>query len=226
MTTPIGPQDERPPVGQVQFGSLRRLRPISDCFGGDRGRPVDRYYIENFLAREAACIQGRVLEVGDRFYTERFGGDRVQVSDVLNVTEGNPYATIVADLTRADHVPSDTFDCIILTQTLQYVYDPRPAVRTLHRILKPGGVVLATLPGISQKDQGDWTWYWSFTGRGVRRLFEEAFAPEAITVESHGNVLAATAFLQGIAAEELTPAELDTHDPLYEVSITLKARRE
>ena len=86
--------------------------------------------------------------------------------------------------------------------------------------------MLATCPGISQKDQGDWTWYWSFTGRGVRRLFEEAFAPEAITVESHGNVLAATAFLQGIAAEELTPAELDTHDPLYEVSITLKARRE
>ncbi len=226
MTTAISPQAERPPVGQVQFGHLRRLTPISDCFGGDRGRPIDRYYIETFLEREAACIQGRVLEVGDRFYTERFGGERVQVSDVLNVTEGNPHATIVADLTHADHVPSATFDCIILTQTLQYVYEPRLAVRTLHRILKPGSVVLATFPGISQKDQGDWTWYWSFTGRGVRRLFEEVFTPAGVTVESHGNVLAATAFLQGIAAEELTPAELDTHDPLYEVSITLRARRE
>lgn len=226
MIASVPLQDERPAVGQVQFGSLRSLTPISDCFGGDRGRPIDRYYIETFLAREAACIQGRVLEVGDRFYTERFGGERVQVSDVLNVTEGNPYATIVADLTRAEHVPSDTFDCIILTQTLQYVYEPCLAVRTLHRILKPGGVVLATLPGISQKDQGDWTWYWSFSGKGVRRLFEEVFSPAGVTVEGHGNVLAAMAFLQGIAAEELTPAELDTHDPRYEVAITLKARRE
>ena len=226
MITATRPQEERPAVGQIQFGSLRRLAPISQWFGGDRGRPIDRYYIENFLAREAACIQGRVLEVGDRFYTERFGSERVQVSDVLNVTDGNPYATIVADLTRADHVPSNMFDCIILTQTMQYVYEPRLAVCTLHRILKPSGVVLATFPGISQKDQGDWTWYWSFTGKGVQRLFEEAFSPAAVTVESHGNVLAATAFLQGIAAEELTPAELDTHDPRYEVSITLKARRE
>jgi hypothetical protein len=40
--------------------------------------------------------------------------------------ERHPGATIVGDLTRADHIPSDSFDCVNLTQTLQFIYDVRP----------------------------------------------------------------------------------------------------
>ena len=116
-------------------------------FGYDRGRPIDRYYIEEgFLARHGDDIRGHVLEIGDASYTQEFGGDRVAVSDVLHVDEGNPQATIVADLSSADHIPSDTFDCIIFTQTLHFIYDVRSAIQTLHRILKPEGVLLATFP--------------------------------------------------------------------------------
>ena len=106
-------------AGTVDFGQLRRLTPISREFGYDRGLPIDRYYIEQFLSTNASDIRGRVLEMGDDSYTRKFGADRVQQADVLHVVEGNPRATIVADLTCADHVPSDIFDCIILTQTLQ-----------------------------------------------------------------------------------------------------------
>src|SRR5207302_1422674 len=112
--------------------------------------PIDRYYIENFLARHDSDIHGRVLEIGDDAYTRRFGGSRVTKSDVLHVAEGNPKATLVADLAQADWVPSEIFDCIIFTQTLQFIYDVKTVVRTLFRILKPGGVLLATVPGISQ----------------------------------------------------------------------------
>ena len=52
-------------------------------------------------------------------------------------TEGNPQATIVGDLTDAPHIPSDAFDCAIVTQTLQFVYDVRAALATLHRVLRP-----------------------------------------------------------------------------------------
>ncbi len=93
-----------------------------------------------------------MLEIHDDSYTKRYGGGRVHSSDVLDVAEDNPQATIVADLTRADHVPSEAFDCIIFTQTLQFIYDMRSAVQTLERILKPGGTLLATLPG-HQPDQ-------------------------------------------------------------------------
>ena len=46
-----------------------------------------------------------------------------------------------------------------------------------------------------------------------------------MVVEAHGNVLAATSFLQGLAAGELTVAELAYRDPAYEVLITASARK-
>ena len=213
------------PFGEVQFGSLRRLTPISQDFGCDRGRPVDRYYIENFLATYGEDIRGRVLEIGENSYTRRFGGDRVTKSDILHVVEGDPEATIIADLTDADHIPSDTFDCFILTQTLQLIYDVRAAVKTIYRILKPGGVLLATFPGISQTYDNEWggTWCWNFTTVSARRLFQEVFPPENLTIETFGNVFAAISFLHGVAVEELTKEELDYRDPGYDVSITVRA---
>jgi len=213
-----------PPVGWVRFGSLRRVTPISTNYGFDRGLPIDRYYIERFLSTWAADIQGHVLEIGDDSYTRQFGGNRVIISDVLHVTEGNPKATIVGDLTHADHIPSDFFDSVILAQTLHLIYDVRAALITLYRILKPGGVLLATFPGISQKShEWDAYWCWSFTTLSARRLFEETFPAADIRVEAHGNVLSAVAFLQGLATQELRQKELDYRDPNYEVLITVRA---
>jgi SAM-dependent methyltransferase len=207
---------------------MRRITPISRVFGFDRGTPIDRYYIEKFLARNAADIRGRVLEVGDDAYTREFGGDRVATSDVLHVSEKNARATIIADLADAQNVPSGAFDCIVLTQTLQLIYDVRAAVSTLHRILRPGGVVLATIPGISQIDHYDWSdsWYWAFTMLSARRLFEEFFSAGSVRIESFGNVLTATAFLQGIASGELRADELDHNDSDYPVTITVRAVKE
>lgn len=215
----------RPPVGRVNFGSLRRLTPISLEFGYDRGLPIDRYYIESFLARQANDIRGRVLEIGDDCYTRQFGGDRVTTRNVLHIKEGNPLATFVGDLTNADHIPSDAFDCFILTQTLHLVYDFRSALKTIHRILKPGGVVLATFPGISQISIDEWAdyWYWAFTTRSARQMFEEFFPSTNVKVEAHGNVLAAIAFLQGLCVDELSQKELDHRDRPYELLITVRA---
>ena len=219
------PERRQIPTGSVHYGDLRRLRPISPNFGFDRGKPIDRYYIENFLAHWSGDIRGRVLEIGDNSYTQRYGGSRVKVSDVLNIAEGNPQTTIVADLTSAEHIPSDTFDCIILTQTLQFIYDVRSAIQTLHRILKPGGALLATFPGITQtscREYGE-CYCWAFTQLSARRLFEETFPAASIGIEAHGNVLAVMAFVHGLAVEELRREELDYHDPDYELLITLRA---
>lgn len=215
----------RPPLGKIGFGSWRRVTPISQEFGYDRGLPIDRYYIENFLAQYADDIQGRVLEIGDNSYTRKFGGDRVTKSDVLHVKEGNPEATIVGDLTCADHIPSDSFDCLVLTETLHLIYDVRAALKTIYRILKPGGVALVTFPGISQIAHDQWGdyWYWSFTTLSARRMFEEVFPAANVQVETHGNVLVAIAFLHGLALEELRQQELDHCDRRYQVEITVRA---
>jgi SAM-dependent methyltransferase len=217
-----------PRPGSVDFGDLRRVEPVSRDFAADRGRALDRHFIESFLARNTSDVRGRVLEIGEDTYTRRYGGERVTHSEVLHVREGNPRATIVADLADAPQIPDATFDCIVLTQTLHLIYDARSAVRTLQRILKPGGVLLLTVPGISPvpvKSQWGSTWYWAFTQLSVQRMLAEVFGESAVAVEVHGNVLAATAFLQGLAAEELSREELAVVDPDFPVIVGARAVR-
>jgi SAM-dependent methyltransferase len=215
-----------PPVGWIRFGQFRRLKPITKDYGNSRGLEIDRYYIEKFLAEHATDIRGHVLEIKHNAYTLNYGGDRVTKSDVLHKVEGNPDATIIADLTNADHLPSDTFDTIIFTQTLQFIYDIKSSVATLYRILKPGGILLATTPGISQiirEDFDMWGEYWRFTSLSVRLLFEGFFQPEFVSTCSFGNVLTAISFLEGLASDDLEKKELDSVDPNYEVIIAVRA---
>lgn len=138
------------PVGRVKFGDLESAIPISRNFGWDRGEPIDHYYIEQFLKRNAGDIQGRVLEIGDDSYSQMFGRGRIVKQDILHVHAGNPRATIVGDLSMPGVLPEAAFDCIIFTQTLHLIYDMATAMRRLHASLRPGGVLLATVPGISQ----------------------------------------------------------------------------
>jgi SAM-dependent methyltransferase len=213
----------------VRFGNLRRVTPVSNESGFDRGRPIDRYYIEKFLGSHAGDVRGRVLEFGDDRYISMFGNGRVTRADVLHVVAGNPRATIVADLARGDNIPGDSFDCIIMTQTLQMIYDLRAAVGTLHRILKPGGVLLLTTHGISKvgrrEGQDDWGEYWHLTSQSAGRLLGEIFGAGNVKVTAYGNVLSAVAFLHGLATEELGAGELEYRDSPYEVVVGVRAEK-
>jgi SAM-dependent methyltransferase len=206
----------------------RSLSPVSRLFGTDRGTPIDRHYIERFLDANQAAIHGRVLEVGDATYTTQFGGSRVTQSDVLHATPGNRKATLVGDLASGLGIPSGAFDCIILTQVLPFLFDVRGAIHTVYAALRPGGTVLATVPGISQISRYDmdrWGDFWRFTSLSARKTFETEFSADGVMVETFGNVWIATAFLQGLALHEVTAAELKHNDPDYEVIITVKATK-
>ena len=206
-------------------GTIRRTTPLSEHWGRDRGTPVDRYYIERFLAAERDAIRGRVLEVMNADYTDRFGS-AVERKDVLDIDAANEFATIVADLAAADSVPSDIFDCFILTQTLQYIYDLKAAVEHAHRILRPGGTLLCTIPAISRiarlRLESE---YWRMTPAACSRLFGDVFAGGDVGVRAHGNVLTAVAFLVGMAVEELSSSELDRNDPFFPLVVTVRATK-
>jgi SAM-dependent methyltransferase len=210
----------------ASWQDLRSIEPVSRKFGTDRGTAIDRYYIEKFLDHYRGDIKGCVLEIGDRAYTTRFGGNRVTQSDVLHATSDNPHATIVGDLATGDGVSSVAFDCIILTQTLPFIFDVRQTVCHVLRALKPGGVVLATVPGISQISRYDmdrWGDFWRFTDASVKRLFEDVFGTGNVQIEVYGNVLVACGFLQGLAAHEISTEELHHKDPDYQLLITVRA---
>jgi SAM-dependent methyltransferase len=204
------------------------LQPASATFGVDRGQPVDRWYIDRFLEANARDLRGVVLEIAERTYTDRFGGDGIERAEVLHVDAGAPGATLIGDLGTGEGIPDAAFDCAILTQTLPFIYDFGAAIRHLERALRPGGVVLATMAGISQVSRYDmdrWGDYWRFTSASATRMFEEVFGEGTVSVAGYGNVLSAAALLYGVSAEELTREELDARQPDYEVLLGVRAEK-
>ena len=226
VVTKLKSKEYNPPPGWVRFGDMRRLKPFSERWGRDRGLPIDRYYIEGFIGSNSGLIKGRVLEFGDDRYTQKFYNPAISARDIINLDkEANPGTTIAADIANAPQILSNTYDCIICTQTLQFIYDYKKAVETLYRILAPGGLLLATFPGISPTSGTAWSryWCWNFTVLSAENIFKEFFPRENVEVKACGNLICAAGFLYGLSAEELTEEELNYHDPRYEIVITVKA---
>jgi len=227
-------------VSRARVGG-RRL-PVSAHFGYDRGLPIDRFYIEHFLARFACRpgylagdIRGHVLEVGGRDYVDRFGiaGDQpgpgvVHSVDVLHESVIDPQATLVGDLAEAGTLPAARFDCVICTQVLPLIWDTRAVLASLYQSLRLNGVLLLTVPGISRSiapESDQWSDYWRFTSVSARRLVSEAFPGGQVEVDAYGNVQSAAFALYGFAAHELSTERLMLRDPAYEVIIGVRAMR-
>lgn len=208
----------------VDLGDLRRTTPISPHWGSERGLPVDRHYIEQFLGKHSADVAGVVLEAREADYTRRFGGDRVTSSHVLDLDPDNPFATVITDLRNARNIPADQYDCIILTQVIHEIDDMPSAVAECARILRPGGVLLATFPCASRIAESGWDGdFWRLTPAAARQLFVHSFPVDGLEIAAVGNVLVNTAFLYGLAAHELTPEEYDRHDPHHPSAVMIRA---
>jgi hypothetical protein len=214
----------------TDWSVLRRVRPYRPDFGTHRGDCVDRFYVEKFLAACQESIKGHVAEIGGDDYVTRFGGGRVSRIDILDLNEQNDGRTMTIDLIQTEAAPEDLFDCIICTQVLLLIFDYHAALLTLYKMLKPGGVLLVTVPGISQRVSrwmlgGQGQDCWRFTGYSMQRAVSEIFEAEETLVQTYGNVLTATAFLHGLTVTELTQAEFEYHDPDYEVIIGVRAMK-
>lgn len=200
------------------------ITPLSDCYGYDRGTPIDRHYIEAFLAGHKTAIGGDGAEVKDDTYLRRFGEDRLRSATVIDIDPANPHATLHADLAAARSLPAAAFDCIVLTQTLQLVGDPATAVANCHQALRPGGTLLITVPTlgrISRSNPG--ADRWRLSPAGLRHLLAQW--PGQTTVTGYGNLRTCLAALLAEAAEELTRAELGHPDPAFPLVACAAARR-
>ena len=123
----------------------------------------------------------------------------------------------------AEQIPTAAFDCFILTQTLQFIYDAKAAIENAHRLLRPGGVLLATVPSVSRIDPESGSDHWRFTAASCRQLFAESFGVENTTVRSFGSLLTCVAFLQGMAYQELSHKELTRNDDAFPLIIAVRA---
>ena len=209
------------------WGDLRRTDPVSRDWGYDRGVPVDRRYIDEFLAAHSSDVQGVVLEVQEDDFTLAFGGPRVTAHEILDIDPSNARATVLADLRSAPQLPAEAFDCIILTQTVHVIDDMAAALGECYRLLKPGGVLLATLPSASRVclEYGQHGDLWRMTPAGARALCESAFTPSEASYDTFGNVLTTAAFLQGLGCQELTDAEFEVRDPYFPLLTGVRAKK-
>ncbi len=207
--------------------NLRSVEPISRVFGLDRGTPIDRYYIEDFLSKNKDLIKGAALEIAESTYSKKYGS-HVDSFEVLHATDDNPAATIIGDLTDPATLPANKIDCFICTQTLNFIFDYDKAIQGTRHLLKEGGFVLATVSGISQISRYDmdrWGDYWRFTTLSMKKAFEKVYGENNVEVDYYGNVLSAIAFLTGVSGEELNEEELFFKDQDYQVTITVKAQK-
>jgi ubiquinone/menaquinone biosynthesis C-methylase UbiE len=195
---------------------------MSYLWGFDRGLPIHRHYVEQFLRESAFDIRGHCLEFQDNFYMSRFGMSRVNKRDVIHKESGNPNATIVADITKPNNIAGDQFDCVICTYVLNLISDVDAALAELYRVLKPGGVLLIAVPQANMAAPY-WHELWRWTAEGFHLQLAKFFDEQNVTVRAYGNSLTAAGDIRGLVADEFTKAQLAYHDPRFGIVVCARA---
>jgi SAM-dependent methyltransferase len=203
-----------------------RPEPLSQSVGQDRGTPVDRPYIESFLNHHKAAITGRVLEIKDRDYTQRFGTN-VTASAVLDANRDNKDADLYDDIRALATIPDNSYDCFIITQVLQYVDDLHASARAIHRVLAPDGTALITVPTLGKLDGSEDNVagnYWRLTADSARFILAHHF--HQLEIVPWGNLRLAIAFLSGLSAQDLSTPEMTRFDARYTCGVLIRATKD
>ena len=214
-------------VYPVVFGEVSN-RYVSDKMGTDRGMAIDRYYIESFLKENVGYIHGDVLEIADTEYSEKFF-DANSAFHILTFDKEAPDRKnlIKGDLTNTKTLREKSIDCFICTQTLNFIFDIKSAVKGIKFVLKESGVALVTVSGLSQISPCDyprWGDYWRFTDQSIKQIFEEEFGDGNVKILTYGNRSSAIAFLQGMSVEDVKGYDiLDEKDKMFQCIIGIVA---
>jgi SAM-dependent methyltransferase len=221
-----------PVLRRLRCLQFRRLRPLAD--GRQRGFPIVRYYWSHFLERHRGDIHGHALEIGGTATIRRYGGAALTRADGLDLSPHGPEITVVSDLTRADEVAENTYDCFVNQFTMHLIYDVESALFHSLRILKPGGTLLVNFPsveycfarGLDMGTGGPLYVFWQFTSIQVENLLRRAGLKETdFELEIFGNLFARIAYQLNLPAEELTGRELDYVDPGHPLLICVRATK-
>ena len=108
-----------------------------------------------------------VLDIGGRLqpYRPLFQG-RCQRYVAIDLRP-SPLVDVMA---RGEQLPlkDDQFDVVLCTQMLEYVREPSQVIREIHRVLKPGAVLLLSAPAVFPTDSDEDLW--RFTPGSLRLL--------------------------------------------------------
>lgn len=178
-----------------------------------------RVRMREFFLRQS--IIGKVLDVGAQYcpYYPLFK-DRCESYTSMDTVE-TPIVDVVCD---AEEMPlEDSYDLVLCTQVLEHCKNPQKIVDECHRVLKPGGTLIVTVPSIFPV-HGYPADYWRFMPDGLRHLLR-AF--------SHVEVFGEPDFAESLAIVNCHYGHVVTGrlgalgrmiDPLWNLAMNLFAR--
>lgn len=103
----------------------------------------------------------RVLEIGPSLRWAGF--------DTLDIKPGSTYQ---ADITERTEIPDSAYDTVLALEVLEHTVNPFKALEEIRRILKPGGLLLASAP-MNFREHGPLPDCWRFTRHGWRVLLKD-----------------------------------------------------
>jgi len=132
--------------------------------------PIQRAPIARAVSEAAGALPAgaRVLDAGagEAPYRPLFTHCDYLTQDwTSSVHPGARAADIVGDLHELD-VPSASFDFVLCTEVLEHVSEPGRVCAELHRVLRPGGQILVTVPFVGELHEEPHD-YHRFTSHGI-----------------------------------------------------------
>lgn len=118
----------------------------------------------------------KILDVGT-------AGDKIRPSENFQYFPSKHFKTLdvdpqwkpdyVGDICRTDF-PSGHWDLVILSQTLEHIFDFRAAIAEIYRIVKPGGFAIIDSPFMyHHHPESSFADYWRFSPQALERLLKE-----------------------------------------------------
>lgn len=131
-----------------------------------------RQYVDEYLQGELAALHpsSRLLDLGGVKSGQR--GRTNPGAQIKDVTAVNLVRDKSLDVQAdASTLPfaAGSFDAVLCSEVLEHIREPRLVLQQIERILKPGGVLLITVPFLFRQhgdpsDYGRYTeWYWGET---------------------------------------------------------------
>jgi SAM-dependent methyltransferase len=129
--------------------------------------------LESSLRQCAPYVRGKLLDVGC--------GHRPYEKTYFSAAESYLGTDYLTDRSRPDIVASaldlpfdaNTFDTVTSTEVLEHLVDPLRALTEMHRVLKPDGYLILSVPMHWPRHEQPYD-YWRFTYDGLLHLLQES----------------------------------------------------
>ena len=178
-------EDVAPPGGpRLDAGSLERLIPDQLRSGDVTGAEALRISLERYEFAARHARPGRALDIacGVGYGTRLLADRAAELSSALGVDlaqEAIDYATRRYGGERVSFRCADAmgfedpegFDTVVSIETIEHLADPRGFVERIASLVRPGGVLVASVPTTPSVDANPHHLH-DFNERSFRRLFE------------------------------------------------------